>query len=189
MYVRESIPVTILTEYDVEDVEILWCKLRPSRLPRGFSHLIVATVYRPPTADDGLIINHITDTLSKIESAMPNAAIIIVGDFNRLNINQIANQFRLKQLVKFRTRGEVERTLDLILTNLAKFYQKPEKNPPFGLSDHFTVTISPLVRPSSTNSKKLTSVRKKNKSSVDAMEKFLNTIDWSVLTSLSSMTN
>ena len=33
MYVRASTPVTILTEYDVEDVEILWCKLRPSRLP------------------------------------------------------------------------------------------------------------------------------------------------------------
>jgi hypothetical protein len=86
MYVRASTPVTILTEYDVEDVEILWCKLRPSRLPRGFSHLIVATVYHPPTADDNVLINHITDdTLSKIESTMPHAAIIIAGDFNRLN--------------------------------------------------------------------------------------------------------
>jgi hypothetical protein len=41
---------------------------------------------------------------------MPHAAIIIAGDFNHLNINQITNQFRLKQLVKFQTRGE--RTLD-----------------------------------------------------------------------------
>ena len=153
MYVRASTPVTILTEYNVEDIEILWCKLRPSRLPRGFSHLIVATVYHPPTADDNVLINHITDTLSKIESTMPHAAIIIAGDFNRLNINQITNQFRLKQLVKFPTRSE--RTLDLILTNLAKFYQNPEKKPPFGLSDHFTVTMFPIVRPSSSNKKKL----------------------------------
>ena len=42
-------------------------------------------------------------------------------------------------MVKFPTGGE--RTLDLILTNLAKFYQNPEKKPPFGLSDHFTVTM------------------------------------------------
>jgi exonuclease III len=116
MHVRASTPVTIVTEYDVEDVEILWCKLRPSRLPLGFSHLIVATVYHPPTADDNVLINHITDTLSKIESTMPHAAIIIAGDFNRLSINQITNQFRLKQLVKFLTRGE--RTLDLILTKI-----------------------------------------------------------------------
>ena len=91
-----------------------------SNVMSHFSHLIVATVYHPPTADDNVLINHITDTLSKIESTMPHAAIIIAGDFNCLNINQITNQFRLKQLVKFPTRGE--RTLDLILTNLAKFY-------------------------------------------------------------------
>ena len=59
---------------------------------------------------------------------MPNAAIIITGDFNRLNVKQIINQFRLKQLVKFPTRGN--RALDLILTNLDKFYQTP-KNPAF----------------------------------------------------------
>jgi hypothetical protein len=57
---------------------------------------------------------------------MPNAAIIVVGDFNRLDINQIAKQFRLKQMVKFFTRGK--RTLDLILTTFAKFYQNPGKN-------------------------------------------------------------
>ena len=91
MYVRDSIPVTTISEYDSDDVEILWCKLRPRRLPRGFSHVIVATVYHPPTADDVLITNHITDILSKIESSMPNAAIIIAGDFNRLNIKQIVN--------------------------------------------------------------------------------------------------
>ena len=57
---------------------------------------------------------------------MPNAAIIITGDFNRLNIKQIVDQFRLKQLEKFPTGGNL--TLDLTLTNLDKFYQNP-KNP------------------------------------------------------------
>ena len=56
---------------------------------------------------------------------MPNAAIIITGDFNRLNVKQIIDQFRLKQLVKFPTRGN--RTLDLTLTNLGKFYQIKKK--------------------------------------------------------------
>jgi hypothetical protein len=110
---------------------------------------------------------------------MPHAAIIIAGDFN---INQITNQFRLKQLVKFPTRGE--RTLDLILTNLAKFYQNPEKKPPFGLSDHFTVTIFPNLRPSSSNTNKLIPVRKRNKSSFEAFGRFLSNMDWSLLNSL-----
>ena len=36
-----------------------------------------------------------------------------------------------------------ELTLDLILTNLDKFYQSPKKLPPFGLSDHFTIFTTP----------------------------------------------
>ena len=100
MYVRDSIPTIIIPEYDRDDVEMLWCKLRPRRLPRGFSHLIVATVYPPPTADDTSIINHIIDILSKIKSSMRNAAIIIAGDFDRLNVKQIINQFRLKTACK-----------------------------------------------------------------------------------------
>ena len=133
MYVRASIPVTIISEYNSDDVEILWGKLRPRRLPRGFSYLIVATVYHSPTGDDASITYHITNILSKIESTMPNAAIIVAGGFNRLNIKQNVNQFRMKQLVKFPTRGDC--TLGLILTNLGKFYQNPTKDPPFGLSD------------------------------------------------------
>ena len=96
----------------------------------------MGVVYHPPTADDEQMINYLINTLSEIESSVPNAAIILAGDFNCLNTAQITIQFHLKQLVKFPTRGE--RTLDLILTNLNKFYQAPTKDPPFGLSDHYT---------------------------------------------------
>ena len=81
----------IVPEYDRDDVEKWWCNLRPRRLPRGFSHVIVATVYYPPTADDASITNLMIDILSKIENSMPNAAIIIAGDFNRHNVKQIIN--------------------------------------------------------------------------------------------------
>ena len=85
MYVRDSISTTIIPEYDRDDVEILWSKLRPRRLPQGFSHLIVATIYHPPTADNASITNHIIDILSKIESSMPNATIIIALKETLLN--------------------------------------------------------------------------------------------------------
>ena len=77
---------------------------------KGF--LTLSSILPPPpaTADDASITNHIIDVLSKIKSSMPNAAIIIAGDFNRLNVKQIINQFRLKQFVKFPTRGN--RALD-----------------------------------------------------------------------------
>ncbi|CAB3993338.1 Hypothetical predicted protein [Paramuricea clavata] len=34
-----------------DDHEVLWCLLRPKRLPRGFSHIIAAVVYHPPDAN------------------------------------------------------------------------------------------------------------------------------------------
>ena len=130
LYIKESIPFTVLREYERDiSIEVLWCKLCPRRLPCGFSYLVVGVAYHPPTADDEQMINYLINTLSEIESSMPNAAIILAGDFNRLNTAHITIQFHLKQLVKFPTRGE--RTLDLILTNLNKFYQAPTKDSTF----------------------------------------------------------
>ena len=70
---------------------------------RGFSYVIVRVVYHPTTADHEQMINYLINTLSKIGSSIPNAAIILTGDFKRLNIAQVATQFHLKQLVKFPT--------------------------------------------------------------------------------------
>ena len=119
---------------------------------RGFSYVIVGVVYHPTTADHEQMINYLINTLSKIGSSIPNAAIILTGDFKRLNIAQVATQFHLKQLVKFPTRAG--RTLDLILTNFNKFYQASTKDPPFGLSDHNTVCITPRNGKKSYNAKK-----------------------------------
>ena len=67
-----------------------------------------------------------------------------MGDFNKLKVPRIQNAFKLKQVVKFPTRGR--NTLDLILTNLDTFYDSPRKLPPFGLSDHVSVFVPPLAR-------------------------------------------
>ena len=108
--------------------------------------------YHPPTADDEQMTNYLINTLPEMESSIPDAAIILARDFNRLNIAKVTTQFHLKQLVKLPTRRE--RTLDLILTNLNKFYQDPTKDPPFGISDHNTVSITPRNRKKSYNEKK-----------------------------------
>ena len=144
LYIKDTIPFTVLWEYERDtSIEVLWCKLCPRRLPRGFSYTIVGVVYHPPTDDDEQMINYLIYTLSEIESSIPNAASILTGDFNRLNIAQVATQFHLKQLVKFPTRAG--RTLDLIMTNLNKFYQAPTKDPLLGLSDRNTVSITPTL--------------------------------------------
>ena len=41
LYVKNSIESKILTDLYNDDHEVLWCLLRPKRLPRGFSHIIL----------------------------------------------------------------------------------------------------------------------------------------------------
>lgn len=145
LYIKDSIKVERLREYEINDgIEVLWCKLRPHRLPRGFSSLIVGVLYHPPASNDNEMIEYLMNTLSNIESAYLNAALLLAGDFNRLDVAPVTNQFRLKQMIKIATRGE--RTLDLVLTNLHEYYQDPVKFPPFGLSDHCTIIIHPKYR-------------------------------------------
>ena len=129
------------------DHEILWIHLRPKRLPRGFSCIVLAIVCHPPapaTTNNGKIRDHRFNYLSLAESKYPNCALIVCRDFNRLDVQPILNHFRLKQIVKVTTRKNA--ILDLMLTNLHVFYDNPSSYPPFGLSDHNTVLCSPKTK-------------------------------------------
>ena len=80
-----------------------------------------------------------------IEANYTNYGIILLGDFNKLDFKRDAKCFQLKPIVKFPTRGS--NTLDQIFTDLQEFYYcSPVPGPPFGLSDHITVTIFPAIR-------------------------------------------
>ena len=55
------------------------------------------------------------DSYTKAEALYSDFGIVLMGDVNRLKTSSISRLFKLKQLVKFPTRGR--RTLDVILTN------------------------------------------------------------------------
>ena len=74
-YVKESIKLNRSYEYEHtcnHHIEVLWCKLRPWRLPRRSSGLIVGALYHPPNSNDDQMKEHLLDTLSNIESSHPN---------------------------------------------------------------------------------------------------------------------
>ncbi len=101
----------------------------------------------------------------------PNCAVIIAGDFNRLNVSTIKKHFRLKQIVKKPTRKNA--ILDLILTNIHDYYEIPCTFPPFGLSDHNTVTVEGKEREHS-NAIKFVYTRDKRASRKAEMGRYLN---------------
>ena len=122
--------------------------------------------------------SHLFQTLSEVEATFYSCSIIIAGDFNRLNVNQIIKHFRLKQIVKSPSRSEA--ILDLVLINMDEFYKSPQILPPIGLSDHNTVVVSSahIVKKA-----KPTFVYKRDlrESKKDAMGRFIQSIHWPVI--------
>ena len=82
--------------------EFLWVKLRPKRLPRDYSGLIIAVVYHPHWSEfkNNLMRDHLFQSLRIAESNYPNCALIVAGDFNRVDVTSIKRHFNLYQIVK-----------------------------------------------------------------------------------------
>ena len=119
MYVKDSIQCKILQDFHSDDQEALWAFLRPKRLPRGFSNLIVAVVYHPdqhPDTSDATLNEYLTASLDKIEAKLPNSGILIAGDYNKFDFKAPAKCYQLEPIIKIPTRGK--NTLDQIYTNL-----------------------------------------------------------------------
>ena len=74
----------------------------------------------------------------KLCSESPNSASIIAGDFNPMSTGFQSRRLKihcnLKQVVKEPTRKN--NILDLIFTNIAKFYLCPDTLAPLSSSDH-----------------------------------------------------
>ena len=133
-YTKKGLKYTILEDLYDDKIEAIWPQLRPLRLPRGLSCIIIANVYHPQT-DKGIsdpeILHYLYDSISTIELRFSNCGVLITGDFNRLNTSKFRNAFKLKQIVKFDTRPRFDHNKE--------FYEEPIKRP-----DHASVELQPL---------------------------------------------
>ena len=183
MYVKTPTECKILSDLHDIDHEVLWADLRPRRLPRGFSNIVVGLVYHPPDAHDVTMRDHLISSLEKVESRYPNSAIIMAGDFNKTLLplfRRAAKAFQLKPMVDFPTRGE--NTLDQLFTNIPEYYSRPSSLPAFGLSDHLTVIMKAGTRDKSSKPKcKTIKSRDKRPSKVAEVGRFLYQVPWSGL--------
>ena len=143
-FVKSSIGFRTIEELDNPLFECLWLYLRPPRLPRGFSCIIICIIYHPPLDNEAGLAEYLISSLDTVLDKMPNAGVMLVGDFNRFNFRILSNNFNLRQLVKALTRGSA--TLDLILTNLFEHFCKPDILVGIGLSDHKSILIRPLMQ-------------------------------------------
>ena len=180
-YIKSNIGFTIIDKLISPEFEALWLYTRPHRLPRGFSCIIIGIIYHPPQEDDALFMEYLISSLDSALFQFPNAAIMLVGDFNRIDYRFLCNHFNLRQTVQDPTRGNA--ILDLIFTNLSCYYNTPEILPGIGLSDHNSLIIRPLTTAKKHKAEKV--LRRTIKLSMKAsFGRWLSTINWSFLETL-----
>ncbi len=75
---------------------------------------------------------YITKCLDSILKERPSAAVVVTGDFIHLNPSQICQRFNLRKTVLARGSN----TLDQLLPNMSKLYNKVQHLPSLGRSDH-----------------------------------------------------
>ncbi len=111
---------------------------RPFWLPREFTAIIITAVYIPPQANTD---QELYGNISEQETAYPDAAFVITGDFNKANFRTIAPKYF--QHITINTRGD--RVLDHCYSPFRDAY-KSLPRPPFGKSDHSSVLLLPAYR-------------------------------------------
>ena len=162
--------------------EIFRVYLRPKRLPRGFSCIVAAVVYRlaPSPVNDNCICEHLSISLTLAESVYPNCALVVCGDFNCLDTKLLQYHYDLHQIVKRSTQKNVIR--DLILTNLIhNQIQDPITFPLFELPEHNTVLIGPKIREEICKTNTFVLKRDLRNSRKADLGRFMETIDWNVI--------
>ena len=133
-------------------VEAVWGLLRPKFVTGMISVIIVCCFYSPPRSrKNTVMIDHLTVTLQSLLKTYPDAGVIISGDRNSMEISSLLSiDPTLRQIVTQPTRGR--NILDVIITNLARYYQEPAIVPPLAPdkpghgvpSDHSGVYVVPI---------------------------------------------
>ena len=100
-----------LSDLEDNENEVIWVKLKPKRLPRYFSCIILANVDNLAMRD--YIVNCIDIMIRKHPDC---GGVIIAGDFNQLRDNFFKSHYGFVQLVNKPTRNMA--ILDTILTNM-----------------------------------------------------------------------
>ena len=126
----EKIPVHI-----PQNIEAVWCLLRPKNPGASFKKIIVCSFYSPPNKRrNSKMADHIVGTLQMLAAKHPGSAIILGADKNDMDIRPILNcGLRLRQCVDKPTRQGV--ILDIIIMNTFPFYNTPIIVPPIQPDD------------------------------------------------------
>ncbi|CAH1246075.1 Hypp7649 [Branchiostoma lanceolatum] len=143
VYTRCTIPSKPLDIAVPTDLEYVWVQLRPHWLPRSVSSIALCAVYHPPNSTrDDVLLEFLADSIDDVRRQYSGVGVVVLGDFNRLDVSTLCSEHSLKPVVTVPTHKNA--TLDQVLASdtLVQCYQPPTADPPVGASDHNCVIWS-----------------------------------------------
>uniref|UniRef100_A0A9J8B5F0 Reverse transcriptase domain-containing protein n=1 Tax=Cyprinus carpio carpio TaxID=630221 RepID=A0A9J8B5F0_CYPCA len=161
------------------NLEFLMVKCRPFYLPWEFTSTIITAIYIPLDANVKLALYKLHAAISKQQTGHPEAAFIVVGDFNHCKLKTVLPKFH--QHVSCHTRGD--KTLDHVYTNIDGAYIVTPL-PHLGQSDHLSLFLTPKYSPLINRVKPSVRTIKVWPTGVDSLlqDRFQHT-DWSMFAS------
>ena len=140
-YVAATVPYDRLLDFEDNEHEVMWIRLRLHKLPRRFASIVIACIYHPPNSDNSSMREYIIATLDGILRRHPDCGIILFGYFNQLRDMFLRTQYGFAQLVNTATRNSA--ILDKLWTNMEPVYDTPAVLDTLGTSDHRMVLLKP----------------------------------------------
>ena len=77
--------------YEDDELEVIWIKVMPKRLPRTVSCILIACIYYTQQTDYLKMREHIITSIDAVIRKHPGCGIIVTGDVNQLNDNVFEN--------------------------------------------------------------------------------------------------
>ncbi|XP_023808257.1 uncharacterized protein LOC111946947 [Oryzias latipes] len=173
--------ITVKEQHCSKDIELVAVSVRPYYLPREFSHVLVVTVYIPPSADAAVACERVHSTVSQLQTQHPQALILISGDFNHACTPLPATLSNFTQYVNCHSRDK--KTLDLLYANVKNAYTSAPL-PRLGRSDHNLVHLSSAYTPVVKQQKpQIKTVKIWTEEVTGRVRDCFSTTDWDVLCS------
>ena len=166
----------------------MWLHVKPFRLPRSVSSVLIGLIYHPPHAsseDNNVLFSHVQETVDWFLHLYPEALVCVTGDFNPASTNISSAVFKrmsgLTQIVKVLTRDSG--TLDWCLTNSPKCLSDPKQLPKIGRSDHYFVLVRQV--PSTQKRGKCTIIKRDTRdSALRGFGRWITSFSWDEVFSL-----
>ena len=140
-YIRNDINYKRLVDMEDAELEVIWFKIMPKKMPRKCTCILLACIYFTQQTVFLQMRDHIITCVDTVIRSHPECGVIITGDFNQLQDNFLRTHYRFVQVVEVVTRGQA--TLDKIWTNMVEVYTPPVTISELGTSDHSMVLWEP----------------------------------------------